>query len=120
MAAAQSQVEGGLQKLVGDMHRQTVVRSLAADPQAKGWARQTTGKSCAFCVMLAGRGAVYSARTANFSSHNHCDCMAVPKWGDRRASCPTCRRRSSVRSPSATRTTPGSATSCGPTRRPLP
>jgi hypothetical protein len=82
MAAAQSQVEGGLQKLVGDMHRQTVVRSLAADPQAKGWARQTTGKSCPFCVMLAGRGAVYSARTANFSSHNHCDCMAVPKWGD--------------------------------------
>lgn len=82
MVAARSQVEGGFQKLVGDMHRDTVVRSLAADPRAKGWSRQTTGKSCRFCVMIAGRGAVYSAQTANFSSHNHCDCIAVPRWGD--------------------------------------
>jgi hypothetical protein len=82
MEAARSQVEGGFQKIVGDMHRDTVIRSLSADPQAKGWIRQTTGKSCNFCVMIAARGAVYSAHTANFSSHNHCDCIAVPAWGD--------------------------------------
>lgn len=82
MAAARSQVEGGFQKLIGDQHRDTVIRSLTVDPDAKGWTRQTTGKSCKFCVMIAGRGAVYSARTANFSSHNHCDCIAVPAWGD--------------------------------------
>jgi hypothetical protein len=82
IAAARSQVEGGFQKLVGDMHRDTVIRSLAADPAAKGWSRQTTGKSCDFCVLIAGRGNVYSARTANFSSHDHCDCLAVPHWGD--------------------------------------
>lgn len=79
--AARSQVAGGLQKIVGDMHRDTVIGSLKRDPAAKGWSRQTTGKSCQFCVMIAGRGAVYSAHTANFSSHNHCDCIAVPQWG---------------------------------------
>ena len=81
VAAARSQVEGGLQKIVGDIHRGTVIESLKADPEAKGWSRQTTGKSCTFCVMIAGRGTVYSARTANFSSHNYCDCIAVPLWG---------------------------------------
>jgi hypothetical protein len=80
--ATRSQVAGGLQKLVGDMHRGTVIGSLTRDPAAKGWSRRTTGKSCTFCVKIAGRGAVYSARTANFSSHNHCDCLAVPEWGD--------------------------------------
>lgn len=79
--AARSQVEGGLQKIVGDMHRDTVIRSLAADPGAKGWSRQTTGKSCNFCIAIAARGAVYSARTANFASHNYCDCICVPAFG---------------------------------------
>ena len=57
-------------------------RSINADRSARGWSRQTTGKSCPFCRFLAGRGAVYSAATAGFSSHNHCDCVAVPAFGD--------------------------------------
>jgi hypothetical protein len=32
--------------------------------------------------MIAGRGAVYNARTALFSSHDDCDCIAVPKFGE--------------------------------------
>lgn len=82
MAAAQSLVAGGLQKITGDAHRGTIITSIARDPYALGWIRQTTGASCDFCVMLAGRGAVYSAETANFSSHNDCDCVALPKFGD--------------------------------------
>lgn len=81
-AAALGRVTGGFQRIVGDAHRDTVIGSLTRDPSAKGWSRQTTGLSCDFCVMLAGRGAVYSAKTALFSSHNNCDCIAVPKWGD--------------------------------------
>jgi hypothetical protein len=80
--AARSQVTGGLQKIIADMHRETVIGSLRRDPAAKGWSRRTTGKSCGFCVMIAARGAVYSASTANFSSHDHCDCMAVPVFGE--------------------------------------
>lgn len=82
MDATRSQIEGGLQKLLGDMHRDTVIGSLTQDPSGKGWSRRTTGKSCPFCVAIAARGAVYSARTGNFSSHDHCDCIAVPAWGD--------------------------------------
>ena len=49
-----------------------------------GYARVTTGDSCAFCIMLASRGFVYaSERTATKSKrgdkyHNHCHCVAVP------------------------------------------
>lgn len=74
-------VAGGFQRYVADMDRDSVQASLAADPQALGWARQTTGESCEFCVMLAGRGAVYSAETADFGSHDNCDCVCVPVFG---------------------------------------
>lgn len=78
---AKALVDGSFQRLVADMDRDTVRGSLILDPQAKGWARQTTGLSCPFCVMLAGRGAVYAAETANFASHDNCDCLAVPTFG---------------------------------------
>lgn len=49
------------------------------------WARGLTGaENCAFCVMLASRGAVYkTAETASRSwegtkYHRHCDCVAIP------------------------------------------
>lgn len=74
-------VDGSFQRLVADMDRDTVRGSLILDPQARGWARQTTGASCDFCVTLAGRGSVYAARTAAFSSHDNCDCIAVPVFG---------------------------------------
>lgn len=47
------------------------------------YARVLTGReSCAFCVMLASRGAVYTERTATKTHggnayHSHCDCIAV-------------------------------------------
>jgi hypothetical protein len=79
--SAKSLVGGGLQKTIADMDRGSVIRSIDADKQAGGWKRATTGKSCPFCVMIAGRGFVYSAKTADFSSHDNCDCLAVPKFG---------------------------------------
>lgn len=47
------------------------------------YARVLTGReSCAFCVMLASRGAVYTEQTATKTYggnayHSHCDCIAV-------------------------------------------
>lgn len=78
---AKTLLDGAAQRLVADMDRDTVRGSLILDPQARGWARQTTGLSCPFCVMLAGRGSVYAAETANFASHDNCDCLAVPVFG---------------------------------------
>ena len=57
--------------------RDTVRRSLAADPRGAGWQRIASGSACAFCRMLAGRGAIYSAETADFSAHDHCACTVA-------------------------------------------
>lgn len=80
--AAKSLVAGGFQRIVADADRYTVLGSTAADPGSGRWSRNTTGVSCDFCVMLAGRGAVYrSVDTADFKSHDHCDCLCVPNFG---------------------------------------
>lgn len=96
-SAAARRVAGGFQRLVADADRDTVIGSLAADRLGQGWSRQTTGKSCDFCQLIAGRGAVYSAKTADFSSHDDCDCLAVPQFGaghDVQPYVPSQRRRS--------------------------
>ena len=69
-------IAGALQRVVVDGARQTITGSVAKDPGRVGWARVTSG-GCDFCEMLAGRGAVYSADTARFETHDHCRCDAV-------------------------------------------
>lgn len=62
-------------------HVKSASRDLITDTarlNRAGWARQLTGaESCAFCAMLVSRGAVYSRKTVNFQTHNHCDCTAT-------------------------------------------
>jgi hypothetical protein len=57
--------------------RDTITTNTRRDPAARGW-RRITGGGCAFCRMLAGRGAVYRADTARFASHPNCGCTAAP------------------------------------------
>lgn len=76
---------GAVTRLILEAARSSMLNSLAADPEAVGWRRITSGNACAFCRMLAGRGAVYSAKTATFAAHDHCACSAEPVYGgDRR------------------------------------
>lgn len=57
--------------------RDTLLLSGAEDQRAQGWARVTGGDACAFCAMLASRGASYlSESTAEFEAHDHCSCTA--------------------------------------------
>lgn len=77
--AAQVLVAGGLQRRIVNYARDTIMGSSIADPAASGWQRETSG-GCAFCEMLAGRGDVYSEATADFASHDHCQCVAVPAF----------------------------------------
>jgi len=70
---------GGLQRVIADADRQTVMLTSVEDPGAKGWQREGAG-GCAFCQMLIGRGAVYSEASADFGSHDHCNCTAVPAF----------------------------------------
>ena len=75
----QALILGGTQRRIADHVRFTIAESAVADPQARGWQRVGSGE-CHFCDMLIGRGAVYSEATADFASHDHCQCSAVPAF----------------------------------------
>lgn len=60
--------------------RETVMAATRADTRARGWVRVTGGDPCAFCVMLADRGAVYSETTADFPAHANCACQPEPAF----------------------------------------
>lgn len=77
--AARVLIAGGLQRRIANASRATVTASAVADPAAAGWRRVGTPR-CDFCRMLIGRGAVYREATADFESHDHCHCAAVPEF----------------------------------------
>jgi hypothetical protein len=77
-ASALTLVDGGLQRIISNADRQSVTGSSVADPRASGWQRVGAGASCDFCSMLLDRGAVYSEATADFLTHDHCNCGAEP------------------------------------------
>lgn len=78
-SAAKVLVAGGVQRRIANTARETVAVSSIEDPGARGWKRGGTGR-CDFCRMLIGRGFVYSTTTADFKSHDHCGCVAIPAF----------------------------------------
>jgi hypothetical protein len=71
--------------------RGTVLNGVFEDSKAKGWVRVTDGMPCAFCAMLASRGAVYKSgntaagtrretNTGAFKVHDGCGCSVLPFW----------------------------------------
>jgi hypothetical protein len=79
-AALRTLIQGGVQRRIADHVRFTITGSSVKDPGAVGWRRVGTGASCSFCALLLGRGAVYREETADFASHDHCDCSSAPEW----------------------------------------
>lgn len=77
-SALQALILGGVQRRIADHIRYTVAGSSVADPAARGWQRIGDGKTCEFCAMLIGRGAVYSEATADFDTHDNCGCSPAP------------------------------------------
>jgi hypothetical protein len=72
------QASGAASRLVANAGRSTVAESTTA---SRGrWTRVTSGGACAFCKMIAGRGAVYR-RGVNFASHDHCNCSLRSEFG---------------------------------------
>lgn len=82
LAAARTQVEGGLQRRIANAGNETFTSNVQEDPAARGWERITSATACDFCRMVAMRGAVYTKGTASFACHDHCNCSARPLWGD--------------------------------------
>jgi hypothetical protein len=88
-AEIQAEVDAASQLLVMNAGRNEIIAAIEADREAKGWARVTKPGACAFCLMLAGRGAVYkSEKTASFRAHvpkngrgGFCQCTVQPLFG---------------------------------------
>lgn len=72
------------QKLVTDTGRGTVREAVRQDRQATAWARSAALGACAFCKLLATRGAVYKQDTADFRAHDGCHCGVVPVFKGQR------------------------------------
>lgn len=77
---AASRLEEVVQIETARPFRTTILENTKRDPQAVGWRRHSSGDTCPFCMMLAGRGAVYRESSARFASHPRCDCTASPAF----------------------------------------
>lgn len=80
-------LDGLTEELVKQQARDTVDLNTSTDPAGPLYARVPTGaETCAFCLMLASRGAVYgSDRDATLRRdgqryHSDCDCTPTPVW----------------------------------------
>lgn len=74
-------VSGSTSNLVLAGARDTIMASTAADPGSTGrWQRVTSGNPCAFCTMIASRGAVFTAETGGFEAHDNCACQPEPAY----------------------------------------
>lgn len=79
-AAMVGALAGSTQYLSWMGDRDTVMATFADSQRIVGWQRITSGSECAFCAMLASRGAVYSEAGVDFQAHNHCSCSAEPLY----------------------------------------
>lgn len=85
-AASLSAFSGALDKGIKRAARDTIAGSAERDPAKARWARVPSGRGCAFCLMLASRGAVYGSKSAAGGMrdyHDHCHCQPVPVWRPR-------------------------------------
>lgn len=61
--------------------RDSTLGNLRQDQDAIGWSRVARPGACKFCLMLAGKRAVYrSESTAIFAAHTNCSCAARPEF----------------------------------------
>lgn len=80
---ALTRASGAALRHVLDGGRSTITDTIAADRQALGYARATSGRPCHFCAMLASRGPVYkSEATGGFKPHDACHCEPEPVYRD--------------------------------------
>ena len=69
-------LSGTLQRAVFDGARQTTLLNVTATKSK--WARYASATACAFCRLLATRGAAYNGEnTAARKVHDHCSCIPV-------------------------------------------
>ena len=78
-------VAGSATSLVLGGGRETLLDAIRSDRAAQGFQRVTSGRTCAFCAMVASQGIVYKDEAgADFQAHDHCGCTAEPAFEDSR------------------------------------
>lgn len=83
--AALGRLEQKVDELALQPGRDTIAHSAGRDPAKVRWARVPVGKTCAFCLMIASKGAVFhSAESAGAGRkyHGGDDCTPAPFWGN--------------------------------------
>lgn len=80
IADLSAELEAAVQKDIAAGFWDTVTENSDEDPDAVGWQRFAKPGACKFCVMLAGRGAVYTEHTVNFAAHTSCHCVVAPSY----------------------------------------
>jgi len=92
----QTMLAGSAQRLTLGGDRGSVMNTIRSTDQIVGYRRVTNASPCAFCAMLASRGAVYKSRSATTtvgragnargtrqigeSYHDHCNCTSEPLY----------------------------------------
>jgi len=71
-------VAGASARLTLEAGREEIDVQVRRDPKTRGWQRIASGDACPFCMMLVSRGPVYKEQTAQFQSHDACQCTAEP------------------------------------------
>lgn len=74
-AVVLTKIAGGLQRIVADGARQTIVTSAIEDPARVGWVRVGNGE-CDWCQQYLD-GEVHYVEGYDFDAHDHCQCDAV-------------------------------------------
>lgn len=67
-----------MQEYVLQPGRDSILRSVATDREAKGWERVTRPGACDFCHLLSGRFG--KTDWVNYPAHGNCNCTAQPIW----------------------------------------
>jgi hypothetical protein len=83
MADGLAAVQAAVQRHVLNGGRLAELTLMQADPQVSRYARVVSSAACAFCGMLASRGAVYlDEGAADFDAHDACGCAVEPVMRD--------------------------------------
>lgn len=78
LSVAQAASSASAMRHVLNGGRETIVRTVDADPDAVGWQRVTSGRPCQFCSELAAQGT--APASADVQCHDGCSCTAEPVW----------------------------------------
>ena len=73
-----ARLSGSVGRQVMQGGRDTLQRTLRADPQARGWRRITDSSPCQFCAGIARQGVV--GDDVDFKAHDHCGCTQEPAY----------------------------------------